>query len=55
MRALAAVPEDLGSFPATYMTAHTRLIPDPGDLTPSYRHTCRLNTNAHEIKINKII
>ena len=25
----------------------------PGDPTPSHEHTCRRNTNAHKIKINK--
>jgi hypothetical protein len=25
----------------------------PGDLAPSHRHTCRKNTNAYNVKINK--
>jgi hypothetical protein len=29
------------------------VTPVPGDPTPSHRHTCRQNTNAHEIKVNK--
>jgi hypothetical protein len=26
----------------------------PGNLTPSFSHTCRQNTNIHKIKINKL-
>ena len=46
LRALAALPEDEGSIPSTHMAAIQ-------DLTPSYRHTCRQNTNVHKVKINK--
>jgi hypothetical protein len=29
------------------------VTPVPGDPMPSHRYTCRQNTNAHKIKINK--
>jgi hypothetical protein len=28
------------------------VIPVPGDLTPSHRHTCRQNTNLYTIKVH---
>jgi hypothetical protein len=50
VRALAVLPEDLGSIPRTHMS----VILVPGNLTPSFSHTCRQNTNIHKIKINKL-
>ena len=46
LRALVALPEDLDSIPSTHMAAHNSVTPDPGDLTPSHRHTHKQNTNA---------
>jgi hypothetical protein len=31
------------------------IIPVPGDLTPSHRHICSQNTNAHKIEINTFL
>jgi hypothetical protein len=36
-------------------SSYLSVIPFPGVLTPSHRHTCGHNTNAHKIKMNKII
>jgi hypothetical protein len=47
---LAVHPEDPGSIPSTHIMG---LTPVPGDLTPSYRDTCRQNTNVHKVKIYK--
>jgi hypothetical protein len=44
--------EYLDSTPSTHIAAHTVYNPSFGDSTPSYRHICRQNTNAHKIKIN---
>ena len=46
LRALVALPEDLDSIPSTHMAAHNSVAPEPGDLTPSHRHTHKQNTNA---------
>ena len=35
LRALAALAEDTGSVPSTYMEAHIHLTPVPDDPTPS--------------------
>jgi hypothetical protein len=53
LRVLAALSEDLGSFNSYYPHGSSQLsvTPVPGNPTPSNRHTCRQNTNAHEIKI----
>jgi hypothetical protein len=48
LKALAALPEDLGSIPSTHVAAYNSSF---GNLTPSCRHTCRQNMSAHEIKI----
>ena len=32
---------------------HLAVIPVPGDPTPSYRHACKQNNNAHTIKKSK--
>jgi hypothetical protein len=34
-----------------HSNSHLSVTPVPGNLTPSQRHTCRRNTNAHKIKI----
>jgi hypothetical protein len=47
LRVLAALTEDSGSIPSIHMAAHNCVTPIPGDLTPSHRHICRQNTNAH--------
>jgi hypothetical protein len=55
LRALAALLEDLGSIPSTYMgSSKPSITPALGDITPSGRHTCSQNTNVYKIKINKI-
>lgn len=46
LSALAALPEDLGSNPSTHMAAQK---------TPSYRHTHGQNSNAHNMKISKVL
>ena len=53
LRALTVLPEDPDSVPSTHMTAHNFLYLQ--DLTPSHRNTCRQNTSAHKIKINKLL
>jgi hypothetical protein len=51
LRALAALPEDLGSSPNMHIAVHTLpVIPVPKDLMSSHRHACRRNTNAHKNK-----
>ena len=50
LRALTALPEDLGSNLSTYMAAHNCL--QLQDLTFSHRHTCRQNAKEHKIKVN---
>jgi hypothetical protein len=50
LRALAALPADPGSIPSTHTGAHNSVTPIPENLTPSQRHTCRPNINAHKRK-----
>lgn len=38
----------------SYGSSQLSLSPGPGELTLSYRHTFRQNTNAHEVKRNKL-
>lgn len=45
LTSLTSPPEDTVQFRAPTW---------PEDLTPSYRHPCKQNTDAHEIKINKM-
>ena len=55
LRTLAALPEDLGSIPSTYMAVHKLPVtPVLGYVAPSHRHACRQNISAHEIKINNL-
>ena len=56
LRALAALPEDPGSIPSTYMTAHNSplsitLVPELP--TPSHRHM-QANTKTRTIKKKKL-
>jgi hypothetical protein len=56
LRALAALPEDPGSIPSTYMTAHhsplsITLVPELP--TPSHRHM-QANTKTRTIKKKKL-
>jgi hypothetical protein len=48
-RALAALPEGLGSIPSTYMTAYLSVVEVPGDLTP---HT-DIHAGTTQMHINK--
>ena len=51
LRALAALPEDLSSISQhPHGSSQLSITPVPGDPAPLYRHTCRQNANAHEIK-----
>jgi hypothetical protein len=59
LEALAALPEDLGSYPSIHVagSSYLSLTPGPGEsntLTQAGRQAGRQNTNAHETKINKI-
>jgi hypothetical protein len=38
-------------FNSQHPHGNTTVTPVPEDPTPSHRHTCRQNTDAHEIKI----
>ena len=49
-RELAALPEDPGSILSPTCQLTISITPVPEVLTPSHRHTCRQNTNAHEVK-----
>lgn len=51
LRALAALPNDLGSIPSTYLQLTTVCNSSSRSSNNSHRYTCRLNTNAHKIKI----
>jgi hypothetical protein len=53
VRALAALPEDLGSFPApTWQAAHPCLtLQSRGPKTLTQTYICRQNINAYKIKI----
>jgi hypothetical protein len=52
LRILAVLPEDQGSIPSTHNgSSELSVTPVPGDPTPSHRHICRQNTNAHKIII----
>lgn len=47
-RALAALPEDIGSMSHTYMRAHGCLTPIPGThMVPG--HTCTQSTHTHKL------
>ena len=54
LRALTVLPEDPGSISQhPHGGSHLSVTPVLEDPTPSHRHTCRQDHNAHEIKINK--
>jgi hypothetical protein len=50
LRPLGVLPEHPDSIPSTHMAAHNSVTPIPGELTPSHKHACRKNTNAHYYK-----
>jgi hypothetical protein len=59
LRALADLPEDLGSILSSHIVAHNYLLtPVPGHLMLSFglhmtpSHTYRQNNHTHKIKIN---
>jgi hypothetical protein len=55
LRALATLPEVLGSISSNHIVAYNCLLtPVPVYLTPSHRHMCWQYTNTHEMKRNKI-
>lgn len=50
---LAALPNHPGSTPSTTWQVTLSATPILGHLTASHRHTCRKNTNAHQVNIKK--
>jgi hypothetical protein len=44
---MAVLPED------QHGSSQTSVTPDPGALSPTLRHLCRQNTNAHKVKTNE--
>jgi hypothetical protein len=56
LRALAALPEALGSIPSTHMAAYNCLEPQfPEALMPSHRYyTSKTPINVHKIRLHKL-
>jgi hypothetical protein len=60
LQSLAAISEDLGSMPSTYMAAHDHLsLPSKGSDTlygqvpGMHQDTCVQNVHANKIKVNE--